>query len=402
MRPKIEPNLPDERLPERSEERVGPRPLPEPGPARDAADEQGTLHVEPAPPAAAPASAPATPYVPRRLRSGRGMRLLVVLLLIVAGAAGYGGYWWMFLYGTVSTDDAYVDARIVSVASRLSERVDAVLVKEGDTVRRQQPLARFANDKLSIGVDEARAQVRAAEAAVAEARNSPRPEEIAVARAEERVRQVDLELQQKEWERAQQLVKVHAISAQEFERRRSGVASAQSQLDVSRRQLSLLQAGRSAEQIERAEAALALARTQLQAAQADEADAALLAPVDGIVAKQMVDPGEVVQKGQALFQIVESGKSWVVANLEEDAIARIHEGQPVRIWVDAYPGREFAGRVGPLYAATLSRFSLLPASSASGSFIKVTQRVPVRIEWASAEMPPVYPGLNVVVRISVR
>jgi multidrug resistance efflux pump len=329
------------------------------------------------------------------------MRLMLVLLLIVVASVGYGAYWWLFLRGTVSTDDAYVDARIVSVASRLSERVDAVLVQEGDVVRVGQPLARFAQDKLEIGVAEARAQVQAAAAALDEVRNFPRPEEVEVTRAEVRVLEVELALQEQEWERAQQLARVRALSAQELERRRSAVASAHSQLEVGRRRLSLLLAGRATEAVARAEAALALARTQLQAALAEAGDAQLRSPIDGVVARQMVDPGEVVQKGQALFQIVESGKTWVVANLEEDEISAIRAGQPVRVWVDAYPGREFKGRVGPLYAATLSRFSLLPSSSASGSFIKVTQRVPVRIDWEEPALPPVYPGLNVVVRITV-
>jgi len=250
-------------------------------------------------------------------------------------------------------------------------------------------------------VHEAQAQVRAAQADLEQVRNSPRTEEVEVASAEVRVREVDLALQQAEWQRAQQLARVHAISAQELTRRKSAVATAQSQLDVSRRKLSLLMAGATREQRDRAEAAVALATTRLEAAQAEAADGSLRSPIDGTVAKQMVDPGEVVQKGQALFQIVETGKTWVVANLEESEIALVREGQPVRVWVDAYPGRVFHGQVGPLYAATLSRFSLLPSSSASGSFIKVTQRVPVRIDWKDAKMPPVYPGLNVVVRISV-
>lgn len=380
--PRPEPSLPAEAP------ASGDGPTPAAGDGANSADSAG----------AAPRSAAVRPPPMRR---GRGFRLLLVLLLIVAAGLGYGGYWWMFLRGTISTDDAYVDARIVSVAARISERVDAVLAREGDEVPARSVLARFAKDKLELSVREAMADVRAAEAALAEARNSPRPEEIEVARAEVRVHEVDLDLQQKELERAKALIRVHAISDQELERRRSAVATARSRLDVARRQLRLLQAGSRAEQIDRAEAALAQARARLGAARADLVDAELIAPVAGTVARRMVDPGEVVQKGQALFQIVESGHSWVVANLEEDQITQVREGQPVRIWVDAYPGREFRGKVGPVYAATLSRFSLLPTSSASGSFIKVTQRVPVRIDWDEAELPPLYPGLNVVVRVSL-
>lgn len=331
--------------------------------------------------------------------SARKLRVLLAVVLILAGAGGYGAYWFLWVRGTVSTDDAYVEAPIVSVASRLPERVEEVLVKEGQQVKRGQILVRFASDLLAVQVAQAQAAVHGAEALLEEKRNSPRPEEIEVARAEVRVEEVELTLQEKEVARAVQLAKVKAISAQELERRRSALAGARSRLEVSRLRFTLLAAGPPPQELRQAEANLEMARGRLESARISLADAQLEAPSDGVIAKRMVDSGEVVQKGQALFQIVESGKSWVVANLEEDQISRVHEGQPVRLWIDAYPGREFQGRVGPIYAATLSRFSLLPSSSASGSFIKVTQRIPVRIDWASEDLPPMYPGLNVIVRI---
>ena len=335
----------------------------------------------------------------QRANGRRGLRLFLVLLLILGGAAGYGGYWWYSVRGTVSTDDAYVETRIISVASRLPERVDAVLAREGQSVKRGQVLLRLASDQLRIRVRQRQAALRGAMALLKEKRNSPRPEEIEVARAEVRVFMVERDQQDNEVARAMRLKKVNAISAQELERRRSAQQGARSRLEVGRRRLSLLMAGATEGEIQRARAGMNLARALLQAARTELADTRLRSPVDGVVAKRMVDPGEVVQKGQAVFQIVETGKSWVVANLEEDQISRVHEGQKVRIWIDAYPDREFKGLVGPLYAATLSRFSLLPTSSASGSFIKVTQRIPVRIEWAQEDLPQMFPGLNVIVRI---
>jgi membrane fusion protein (multidrug efflux system) len=133
----------------------------------------------------------------------------------------------------------------------------------------------------------------------------------------------------------------------------------------------------------------------------DMADFEMKAPVDGVVARRTVDPGEVVDAGQGLFQLVENGRTWVVANLEEHDIAELREGQPVEITLDAYPGLLFQGKVGPLYGATLSRFSLLATSSASGNFIKVTQRVPVRIDWAEPYQVALVPGLNAIVRIDL-
>ncbi|MEE8434430.1 MAG: HlyD family secretion protein [bacterium] len=377
----------------REEERAAPS-VEEP-PAPQLAASPQPRHDAPSPPEEA------APEEETRQRAGgrRGLRLFLVLLLILGGAAGYGGHWWYLVRGTVSTDDAYVDARIVSVASRLPERVDAVLVREGQYVKRGQVLMRLASDQLRIRVRQRQAALQGAAALLKEKRNSPRPEEVEVARAEVRVYMVERNQQENEVARALRLDRVNAISAQELERRRSAQQSARSRLEVGRRRLSLLLAGASEGEIRRAVADRNLARARLQAARTELADSRLRSPVEGVVAKRMVDPGEVVQKGQAVFQIVEAGKSWVVANLEEDQISRIREGQSVRIWIDAYPDREFKGRVGSLYAATLSRFSLLPTSSASGSFIKVTQRVPVRIDWAQDDLPPMFPGLNVIVRI---
>jgi membrane fusion protein (multidrug efflux system) len=179
------------------------------------------------------------------------------------------------------------------------------------------------------------------------------------------------------------------------------MADSEAKLNVARRRLQLLQAGARDEQVNRARAELEMARAHFASAETDLADAVLHAPVDGIVARRRVQAGEVVEDKQGVFQIVENGKTWVVANLEEGQIARVAVGQPVEVVVDAYPSRVFRARVGPQFAATLSRFSLLSSSSASGSFIKVTQRVPVRIDWAQDTLPPLVPGLNVTVRIQV-
>ena len=356
-------------------------------------------------PAEAAGRLPAESVAPRpRGMNGRNIRLLIVLVLILSAAAGYGGYWWFWVRGTVSTDDAYVDARIVSVASRLPEKVVQVRVREGARVKRGQLLVRFMSDQLRLEVRQMEAAVQGAEARLEERRNGARAEVINVAKAEVRVREVELTLRKKEAVRAEGLARVRAISAQELERKRSALDNARSELEVGRSKLALLQAGEREEAVRTAQADLALAKARLDAARAYLADSELRSPVDGVVARRQVDPGEVVQKGQALFQIVEAGRTWVVANLEEGQVTRIGEGQPVRLWIDAYPGREFRGRVGPVFAATLSRFSLLPSSSASGSFIKVTQRVPVRIDWTLSEhedMPPMFPGLNVTVRIDV-
>ncbi|MCH7478823.1 MAG: HlyD family secretion protein [SAR324 cluster bacterium] len=342
------------------------------------------------------------PQAPTRTqRRGLNLRLWLFLLLILAVGGGYGTYWWNFLRGTVATDDAYVDARVVSVSSRLSGRTESVLAQEGMQVKGGQVLVRIAADKLEIRLSQMRAATRSAQAHLDNERNNPRPEEIEMADAEIRVWETKLARAREDQARAEQLARANAIAAQELYHRRGDAAEAFAQLEVARRRLSLLMAGTPTEEIRKAEADLELAEARLRAAEADIEDATVRSPVTGVVAKRLVDAGEYVNEGQALFQIVETGKTWVVANLEEDQIANVKEGQTVSIWVDAYPSRELKGRVGPLFAATLSRFSLFPSTSASGSFVKVTQRVPVRIDWEIQELPPMFPGLNVQVRIAV-
>ena len=334
--------------------------------------------------------------------SGRKARLVGVLAVLLVLLFGYGLYWITWLRGTISTDDAYVDARIISVSSRVPGRVESVAVEEGQEVTPGMTLAVQASDKSIILLNQRKAELQGAQAKLAELRKGARAEEIAVNRAEVRAREVERFRKESILRRLEGLAAVQPIARQELDSRREEAERARAELEVSRNRLVLLLAGSRQEEIARADAELKLARARLNEAEADLADGVVVAPVAGIIAKRMVNPGEFVREGQGLFRIVETEKTWVVANLEEDDIGRIRVGQPATIQVDAYSGRELKGRVGAVFAATLSRFSMLSSATSSGNFIKVTQRIPVRIDWAEDNLPPMYPGLNVVVRIVVR
>ncbi len=340
------------------------------------------------------------PPPPARVQ-GRRARMALVLAVALAALLGYGAYWFVWLRGTVNTDDAYVDARIVSASSRLPGRVAEVPVSEGDTVTKGQVLVRLSLGQMRIRRDQTRAEVARTLARAEELRNGTRPEEIEVARAETRRRQVELERSNDQLVRMEGLAPVQALSVRELEQLRAEVELARVDLEVARRKLDLMLAGSRPEAISQAEAELAFARAQLADVEADLADLTIRSPVDGVVARRVVDPGEFVEGGQGLMQIVETGHTWVVANLEEGDIEEIRPGQRVDVEVDAYAGLTARGKVKSVYSATLSRFSLLSTTSTSGSFIKVTQRVPVRIEWDQSNLPPMYPGLNVIVRIHV-
>ena len=149
---------------------------------------------------------------------------------------------------------------------------------------------------------------------------------------------------------------------------------------------------------------MAVARAELETARIQLERTRLYAPMDGRVTLRNVQEGQVVQAGEDLFALVNLRDVWIVANFKETQIADMRVGQPVDIEVDAYPGHVFQGRVASFQAGTGSVFSLLPPENATGQFVKVVQRLPVRIDVLGGPDVghPLYPGLSVVVHVDTR
>jgi membrane fusion protein (multidrug efflux system) len=141
----------------------------------------------------------------------------------------------------------------------------------------------------------------------------------------------------------------------------------------------------------------------VEKAKLDLSYTAIIAPQDGRASKINVQMGQLVQTGQMLFSVVADTNPWVVANFKETQLSKMRPGQRVTLHIDAYPGKEFEGKVASFSPATGSRFALLPPDNASGNFVKVVQRVPVRIEFASAEgfLKDLRPGMNVNVDVHI-
>lgn len=178
------------------------------------------------------------------------------------------------------------------------------------------------------------------------------------------------------------------ITQEQYDHARQGLEMAEAQYKVA-----LSQVGTSRAQ-------LGVVETQLK-------NTHILAPISGVVAKKWVVPGDVVQPGQPIFTIYDLRNIWVTANLEETKLAAVRLNNPVRISVDAFPGREFKGKVLLIGAAAASEFSLIPPNNASGNFTKVTQRVPVRISIEGTDARnnssqlSLLPGMSVEVKILV-
>jgi membrane fusion protein, multidrug efflux system len=297
----------------------------------------------------------------------------------------------------VTTDNAYVAAHIHQVSSRVAGTVSEVLVEENQVVEAGQVLARLDARDFEVKRQQALAQVAQAEAHLQQAEA-----QAAQARAEVSREQAQATKAQQDLERAKALSQgAHgAISKQEFDAAQAAADAAQAALKV---------AGSG---LQSAEAATAAARAQQQVAQANLKDADLQlsyteirAPAAGRIGRKNLETGNRVQPGQALLALVQPDV-WVEANFKETQLARLRPGQPVRLRVDAVPGRVFAGHVESLAPASGSQFALLPPDNATGNFIKIVQRVPVKITLDSQAAGDcegrILPGMSTVVEVKVR
>jgi membrane fusion protein (multidrug efflux system) len=190
-----------------------------------------------------------------------------------------------------------------------------------------------------------------------------------------RLTQAEKEVQQAEAAVASRVLAV-SQARQRINEARAALARAESQ----RRQVTVKEA-----EMERAEANLSQARADLSFAELQLSHTEVRAPADGVISKKTVEPGQVVQMGQPLFAIVPLQSVWVVANFKETQLARVKPGMPAQVEIDTFPGRVFNGTVDSLSAGTGSRFSLLPPENATGNWVKVVQRIPVKIRLDARE-----------------
>jgi membrane fusion protein (multidrug efflux system) len=330
-------------------------------------DPNAKLHEVRSPVVESPGEGEPVAAAPPAGKRRRPLWIAAALVLVLAGALGVRA--WV-TRGEVSTDDAQVEADVVALAPRVSGAVAEVLVADDAHVVTGQPLLRLDDADFQV-------KVRQAEAKLATARA-----QVVAAEAQAGAAQAGLTRSRAEAERAQ-------LDLKRAEALQQGDAIAAKDLDASRIQSRTAQAGTGATraQFAAALAAAELARTQVQAAQA-EVDLARLqlsytvvrAPVAGTVSRLGARAGQMVQAGQSVGQLVPDA-SYVVANFKETQTGSIRAGQAVDVVIDAYPDRTFHGKVESLSGGTGARFALLPPDNASGNFVKVVERVPVRISW---------------------
>ncbi len=344
------------------------------------------------------------PRVPtRRYGMNSKKRILGILLGVMVLAAGI---WYWHGLGKVETDDAQVDGRIFMVSPRVAGYVVDVPVEDNQFVREGDVLARLDPTEYEVAVAEARAQLAALQRGVP-LELSQTVHRVTGAQAVER-------------RRLEALVGQGAVSREAVDRARSADDGAKARLESSRAKLEASSKARAAAEAEmrrvRAEVDLAgtgqvvaeIRARQVEAQQAKVRQAELnlewttvRAPVDGYVTKKNVEPGRMVTRGQPVMAVVPMSPDhlWVTANFKETELTDVKPGQPCEIRVDTYPGLVLQGQVESIMAGTGAAFSLFPPQNASGNFVKVVQRIPVRLrltDYDPAAMPPLRVGMSVV------
>jgi membrane fusion protein, multidrug efflux system len=345
--------------------------------------------------------------------SQRRNRILAGIGILAAVAAGISAYWFFEVRGTVFTDDARLAGHLVDVAPELNGRLIQVTVREGQSVHRGDILFNLDPITPQVAVSHAEAVLESAKAAATasqarydKAMNGSRPEEIKAADATVKRLQNEEDLAQLELGRFEKMKQDDAVPQDKLDRATSALESARQSRENAAQNLSLLQQGSRKEDIAAAQADVELAKSHiaeaaaaLQKAKRDLELCSVQAPFDGVVVRRWLDPGAMLMPGQPVVSLFDPATLRVDANIEEKHLNRIRIGDNVDMTVDAYPDLHLKGQVMDILRATNSKFSLIPAEGVSGTFIKVTQRVPLRISIEAPADLHLGPGLSVEVRI---
>jgi len=343
-------------------------------------------------PAATPAPAPAPPSATRRRLRVVLFMLLPVILIIALVFYALGG-------GTITTDNAYVEANTVGVSSDVSGIVGQVYVKENQPVTRGQILYTLRDKQYRFALDRANAQLVTVRDSLLAQQAGYRQMQAKIAQAH-----YDLGYSQVQFKRAQNLSRAHIVSKTGYDTAHRDLSSAQQALASLDEQLAAIAANLNdhptgpVEQYPQYLSALAA----LNEAARELAHTVVRAPFNGIVTGvPSIQPGRYLAAASTAFYLVDTDHIWVHANPKETELTYVHAGQAVTVTVDTYPGETWHGTVASISPAAAQQFSLLPAQNTSGNWVKVVQRIPVRIavETTDRNMPPLRAGMSVEVSI---
>lgn len=350
----------------------------------------------------------------------RNKRFLIVLVLLVVLGGTFGISKYIHSQNHEETDDAQIEASISPVIPRVSGYVTEVRVKDNQMVKQGDTLVIIDNRNETIKLQEAEAALNVAKSSLSVAEASSNAARSNISTYEANVSTVAAQIEAarvnvwratQDYNRYANLIKDHSITEQQYEQALAAKQTAERQLQVlmAQKDAATRQTSTISSQSNATTQQITVANATIQQREADVANARLnlsytviTAPADGKVSKVNVQIGQFLQAGQSLFSIVLNNTPWVVANFKETQLNKMKTGQKVIVHVDAYPGHDFEAKLTSFAPATGAKFSLLPPDNATGNFVKVVQRVPVKIEFTNPNdqtIQSLRPGMNVFVDV---
>ena len=338
------------------------------------------------------ATAAAATSVPEQAQSAKRRWLRPLLMLIVPALLLLGGaYYWISSGGKVSTDNAAVKQDIVSVSAQVNGPVISVAVKSGDRVKRGDVLFRIDPAPFRVALEQAQAQLAAARLQTSQLRT-----QAAGTGADITGAQANLGIKQNALSRQATLLKRGFTTRADYEDALNEVRAAETSLaDARARAANAHAAIAPGEQPSIAQAQAAVDKARLDLSRTE-----VRAPMDGTIANaDRLQVGQMAVQGLGMLSLVHDQTAWVEANFKEKDVGKMIPGQRARIEIDAYPGTEFKAHVQSVGAGTGREFAIIPAQNANGNWVKVTQRVPVRIAFDGNPNKPLIAGLSTHVTV---
>jgi membrane fusion protein, multidrug efflux system len=324
-----------------------------------------------------------------------------LMLVAVVVAIGGGGYLYFVGGRYQSTDDAYAQAATVSISSNVAGRVSEIEVGDNELVRRGATLFKLDDAPFRIAVSDAAAHLADARLQIESLKSTYRQRQVELHAARD-----TQDYAQQQYDRQTRLLKTGIASQAQFDQAAHALDAARQQVANVQQQIgvALANLGGDPNIDPERHPLVAQARAALDRAQLNLSYTVISAPRDGVVAKvEQLQVGDTIAASAPVFALVSTGDVWIEANFKEVQLARMRPGQVATVKIDRYPGRTFSAKVTSVSPSTGSQFSLLPPENATGNWVKVVQRVPVRLQLTETEAEfPLQAGLSADVTVDTR
>jgi membrane fusion protein (multidrug efflux system) len=335
--------------------------------------------------------------IEKQNHSRKRMAAFIIFPLLMVIGAGILYFYLQYKKTHISTDDAFVDGRVHAIASKIPGTVKLIHVKDNQFVKKDELILEIDPVDYSVRVKEAQAGCQAERARLSELQDrlnttkrqlSEVLSSLSFAQANLELQKANLELAKVNLQRSEFLLKKEAIARQQYDNSKTTYEVSVAQVRAAQDQVKQIEASVETQRslIKQAESSLSTQEAQIRQREATLKGAELnlgytkiYTPSDGYIAKRSVEIGNQIQPGQSLMAVVPLDDIWITANYKETQLERVKPGQKVKINVDTYPSKVFHGKVDSIMAGTGAVFSLFPPENATGSYVKIVQRIPVKI-----------------------